>query len=184
MLCMDKQKVKFVLDLIVKDIEDLGIKWWLEYGTALGFYRDHDFIDYDDDIDIGILVNDKIDLLVQKLRKNFTSFREFSVLIEGYKYRYLKINLYSKFDILIYYSSPRIGNYFSIRKIEKDSILTKQIPKYFIDKLEEIDYKGKPYKIPGFTEEYLEYVYGERWKEPRPQDKNMIQLEKIKIKEL
>lgn len=38
-----------------------GLKWFLGFGTALGFYREGDFIERDTDIDICILADDKTD---------------------------------------------------------------------------------------------------------------------------
>ena len=35
-----------------------GIDYWLEFGTLLGYYREHDFIAHDDDLDFGAYLTD------------------------------------------------------------------------------------------------------------------------------
>ena len=39
-------------------LKQKGLKYWLCYGTALGFYRDGNFIPWDDDIDIHTVASD------------------------------------------------------------------------------------------------------------------------------
>lgn len=55
-----------------------GLKWWLSFGTALGFARDGDFIPEDSDIDCSILVENQesIKLLKEEFLKHFRLLRE------------------------------------------------------------------------------------------------------------
>ena len=48
-------------------LNDNGVVFWLEFGTLLGFYREHDFIKHDFDLDIGVYMAD-----AEKIRKILT----------------------------------------------------------------------------------------------------------------
>lgn len=53
-----------------KAFTELGVKAFLTYGCLLGAYRDHGFISYDPDIDLGILAEDIPDNLNEHLAKH------------------------------------------------------------------------------------------------------------------
>ena len=65
----DKKKSLEMINKINTIMNILDIKFWLSEGTALGFYRNNDFIDYDDDVDISFFSKDipKIPTLLKKL---------------------------------------------------------------------------------------------------------------------
>jgi len=48
---------------LLNNVHDIFNKYntffWLSEGTALGFFRNNDFIDYDDDVDIGLFIDSK-----------------------------------------------------------------------------------------------------------------------------
>lgn len=46
------ESILFNIDNIFKKVQ---IEYWLDYGTLLGCIRDRDFIEYDDDIDLGVI---------------------------------------------------------------------------------------------------------------------------------
>ena len=48
-------------------LNDNGLLFWLEFGTLLGYYREHDVIKHDDDLDIGAFLAD-----AEKIRKALT----------------------------------------------------------------------------------------------------------------
>ena len=51
------------LKLVTEILEKSGLKYFLDQGTLLGIIRDNDFISWDKDIDIGLLVDEKSDEL-------------------------------------------------------------------------------------------------------------------------
>lgn len=48
-----------LLNILHKLFKKKNIFFWLSGGTALGFYRNNDFIDHDDDIDISLFYSSK-----------------------------------------------------------------------------------------------------------------------------
>ena len=60
---LDKQVCHENLAIIHRVFSDHKIFFWLSEGTALGWRRGYDFIDWDDDVDIGIWDSDYSKLL-------------------------------------------------------------------------------------------------------------------------
>lgn len=58
---LDKDKALLVLEKICKDLNTEFC--WVNSGTLLGIYRDNDFIDWDTDLDIGVISSLDRDLI-------------------------------------------------------------------------------------------------------------------------
>lgn len=81
---------------ILPILEEHGINYWLDGGSALGAYRHQGFIPWDDDFDIAMMRNDYlklIDVLEKYLDKDkytfhcFEKYKEYNVLIPAMKIR-------------------------------------------------------------------------------------------------
>jgi hypothetical protein len=59
------------LAILAPSLDDAGIRWWIDYGTLLGFVREGRMIPYDSDIDLGVMADDmaKVLALAPALRK-------------------------------------------------------------------------------------------------------------------
>ena len=55
---VDEQKWAYALGKVKGILDNANVEYWLELGTLLGAVRDHKFISYDSDIDIGMLCAD------------------------------------------------------------------------------------------------------------------------------
>jgi len=154
--------------------------WWLDYGTALGAYRDKDFIANDNDIDIGVYADNKIELMIRGIGIFSQAVSYWK--IEGFtnKYRYIKFGVHDKFDILVYYKMNK-DNFYTVRKnVGPNKFACKEIPAKFLDELQEIDFKGMKVKVPNHIEEYLEYLYGADWRTPKNEsDKKKVVIQEI-----
>ena len=53
-----KQYGNYMLDALFEVSNKYGIQIWLEFGTLLGAYREHDFITHDFDLDVGMYKDD------------------------------------------------------------------------------------------------------------------------------
>jgi len=115
--------------------KSLKIKTFLAYGTCLGFVRDGGYIEYDNDIDVGIL--GEIGKLEIKLIENGFARKK----------RWPPFNHhFPKYDILL----------------DIHAAFPESHWKYF-KSFDKMTYKGRIYNVPHPVEGYLETLYG-NWK--------------------
>ena len=59
-------------------MDEANIKYWVDFGTLLGIYRDGKFIDHDFDIDLGMYAKDyNKDIEALLVKNGFKKIREF-----------------------------------------------------------------------------------------------------------
>lgn len=160
---LNKKVCKENLETLSKILNDNKIVFWLSEGTALGARREGDFIDHDDDVDIGIWYKD---------------FYKFKNLIPLINKRDFTIDYY--FNSNRPHTSKLMGLSRKNEKIDIDftsdlycqACVTKRANCKTCDKLLEclknmsyIDFLGNKYLCP--DTDYLEYMYGPDWKTPR-----------------
>jgi hypothetical protein len=170
------------LEEISRVFEKYKVPLFLTYGALLGIVRDGDFIPYDDDIDLCI--TEKIDYQTRKAIGNTLldigygpqpiSFRVFdrleasepgyngdahSGIIVCQKRIRTTLFFFGQEDCPIHGSCmvchPKLG---SGRLIST--------PAHFFEKPDIIKFKGKKYLTPSPVKEYLEFMYGDTWKQP------------------
>lgn len=150
---IDKEISRHNLILFYDTLAENGIKVFLAYGTMLGAAREHDFIDHDEDIDLGMSkeYEQKLFSLLFRLRElgfevcRYDRRGVISFMKEG---EYIDIYIYSK---------------------EAEGIVgcgQEVMPECFLDNLSEFEFLGKKYLAPSEWEKYLEYWYGANWKTP------------------
>lgn len=171
-------------------------KWWLEAGTCLAAVREGDFIDSDNDIDIGIpgafsdlwqplkrlLCGEGFDLIKERElfgKKNVLGFKRNRVRLDIFFF-------YEKDDFWWHgWCGPdeqdRRGEY----KVCRVNIFSKML----FENLKEIEFKGKRCFIPNPSEQYLFERYGKDWRIPDPDykywkdckaiDKNFFNEERV-----
>ena len=137
-------------------LKKLGVKYYLGFGTALGFYRDKDFIPQDTDIDFCLLNGDPAEILEEVLKAGYTLIRK----VKDDKIHQLAFWGEDKFilDLCFFYK-------------EGDEWFTKAGVGMFRDKIDiigepqDLDTKYGSFPIPEKIEDYLEVRYGD-WKTP------------------
>lgn len=128
---------KEVADKILEEWDDickeLNIPHFLWLGTCLGFYRDGGYIEGDEDLDVGVLVdNQGRKKLAEKLVKH-----GFTTEQEPYKNKHWHKN----------------GIFLDIWSFFHDWT-------EFLESFDQVTYKGRIYNVPHPVEEYLEKEYG------------------------
>jgi len=161
---MDEKLAKQVLFIVADILKDLDIQFFLGGGTCLGAYREGDFIERDDDVDLLTKAEEfvpKFPLLMKTLGETFRGWK-----IKGGHIPLRRTNRMSMF---------RHGQHWDITSlflIDNERwlphVLRHRIyPAYFFDNPEQIDFLGRKFNIPTPVTEYLELNYGSDYMIPR-----------------
>ena len=157
---MDMIAAEALLKEAKQILDQLSLVFFLRHGTCLGAVRDHAFIAWDDDLDIGSVIG-LHGLTVDHVRSGAEAFKEhgFDVSIEENELN-LTVDL-KKSDTQMDWTCYRIID---------DSIYqgpVVQIPVSLHADLKEIDFLGAKFSVPNPPEEYLRLKYGPEWMIPK-----------------
>lgn len=154
--------------------------WGLEFGTLLGFYREHDFIPHDVDIDTGTYHENAS--LVQNALENagFKLVREYKVLDDGgleqcYLYKHITIDVfYFRKDGNIMYCNSFCENGKKRIDLTKRKYINKPVPvgvkRVEVPLMEYVraKFKNCDVFVPEDTDKYLKTHYGDNYMTPNP----------------
>lgn len=170
---MEKDKVLKNLSDLSNVLEELGLTWWCEAGTCLGIYRNHRFIPWDQDVDVGLLAEeiDTTDKLLEFFKiaidNGFRIYHTFGTLKNGFELCLIKRGI--KNDVFWFYKNGKIRWHSAWknggRDLEKDQIIY-EYPAKIIEKRKKDYFKGIKIFLPKKTETYLETKYGTDWRIP------------------
>ena len=150
--------------LEVKEVMDrLGVRFFLRQGTCLGAVRENAFIPWDDDIDLGVILEPD-GFTEQSIEPLLIAFREGGYFVQA-----------ESSDTLIYASLLKYGMRVDLifhRVIEEQIYHFPGIwfPVALFSHLKEIDFIGKPFLVPNPPEQYLRIKYGADWQTPKRLD--------------
>jgi lipopolysaccharide cholinephosphotransferase len=154
------KRVAFENLLIIRDLfAEHGIPMFLTFGTLLGALREKDFIDHDDDVDIGVFARDRnaVLALVPELEKR--GFKTYSVRGERvYKIKRRAIQL----DLFFAVSKKTLRG----RRWDLEGKAT--IAARHLDRLEEIEFLGHRFSVPDDPLGVVRSLYGRTWNVPIP----------------
>lgn len=159
---MDEILAKRILFDVADILEGIGIQFFLSQGTCLGAYRDGDFIERDDDIDLITKAEEfvpKFPLLAKRLAS------------KGYQYGISKTPLSRIHQASVCEKSLRldINSLFLIdnERWQAGKIHSFVYPAYLFDNPKKIDFLGRKFNIPTPTTKYLELRYGSDYMIPK-----------------
>ena len=156
-----KENAKEDLRIIKKIFKEKGIQFFLIFGTCLGAIREGDFIEYDDDIDLG--VTERIPLEIKKeICKEL--HKEGFYIIQHENYEWCgTIICKRKVETSIHWFQKE-GENFVWR--DKKGNLELQIPAELLGKFKEVNLGEERFLVPDPPEIYLERTYSD-WKTPQ-----------------
>lgn len=167
-------------DILFKNLVEIhevlwknGIDHWLSHGTCLGAIRENNFIEWDDDADIGLYFKDreKIKPVIRELeRRGFyvppsdptkpvskenAPYYDLVAIKDGEK---VEGWFFEKKGDFYIYDYPRCGN-------------DLKHPAEYYDRLDSYDFRGVQFNIPGNIVAWLEMMYGDTWYIPNKNKK-------------
>ena len=173
-----------MFSLFCKTLNEAGIKFWLEFGTLLGYYREHDFIPHDMDIDTGTYYENAA-LVQNALEKaGFILVREYKALNDGgleqcYLYKHITIDVFyfrkdgnKMFCNSFYTLNNHTKKYYSKKSVNKPlPVGVKRIEVPIVEYIPG-EFKGSKVFVPEDTDKYLKVHYGDNYMIPNPQYNN------------
>ena len=147
-----------------KEIFDsLGIDYWLTDGTLLGYYREHDFIKHDFDLDIGSFIKDyNGKIITEFLDRDWKLRRILGRKDLGLELSFTRNDL--TLDIFFFYEEN--GKYW--HAAWETTPKGFNMIKYYYEPFELTvgEFLGFNFKIPKDTLKYIVTKYGEGWNKP------------------
>lgn len=161
-----------VLNSFVNQFNDNNVQYVLEYGTLLGFYRNSDFIPWDDDIDFSIVDEEnKLDVKIltdyminilnsidSKVRWKYSLLYNKEDEFIGIDFSFLPNNEVKDFTVNVGFIKFKEGMAYQVMNYA---------PRKHYEKCEEFMLNNKIYKIPYDPIGYLEFTYGEDWRKEK-----------------
>ena len=160
MIPMNIQKGEKSLLEIKELMDELKVIFFLRHGTCLGAVRDGQLITWDDDIDIGSIIemNGLDEKSIYKIVDNFK--------LNGFKAEVFE----SSFHISVSLSKYGISIDWTCYKILQGNIYqypAVKIPVELYDDMKPISFLGTTFFVPNPPEKYLSLKYGSEWKTPK-----------------
>ena len=158
-----------------------SVDYWLTWGSILGYFREHDFIKGDNDVDVGMFKKDiTLEFVDELIRRGFDYqcaivVHDLSGIHITFNYKNVKVDLYS------YEMNADSTKYtgFAPMPINSDWNLSASQNKYAIRWVtfpykgsKTVDFVGIKTRVPINTEEQLKILYGEKFMIPTPGFKN------------
>lgn len=149
-----------VLLLAKKALDEVGVHFWLDFGTLLGIYRDGKLIGHDTDIDLAVLLNDHSPKIAQSLQKHgFKMKRRYEIeggagMEENFKYRQVNLDIF-------YYTQKEGRNICHLFPLdENENFVVREL--YTTNSgFSTIDFLGHTFNIPGDPDLRLRETYGD-----------------------
>lgn len=154
-------------------LDSYEIKFWLEFGTLLGAYREHNFITHDCDLDVGVFYKDRLKIYQCLISAGFTFVHEYRTYGDsklGFEqtFEYLGVTI----DIFYFHidNNQLYCNSYSIfpnSTNEKDGFQVKKIFWNYMG-FSKIQFQNMEFDVPAPIENHLIEHYGKNFMIPNP----------------
>lgn len=168
------QEGEEILHVVSEVLNSNNIVFWLEFGSLLGYYREHDFIKHDCDIDFGVFLKDSSVVRYALESVGFKLIHQYVAsdggMEECYKYKHTSIDIfYFREDGDVLYCNSFVGYYpiFINKFFNSKKCLVKRIniPN---QEMIRIVFKEANVYVPIDCVKHLKMHYGETFMIPNP----------------
>lgn len=163
------------LPKIERSLHTKDVKCFLVYGTLLGIIREGKFIGHDDDLDLGIIEDDKFSwnkVEGAMLEIGMQKKHQFSLNGKITEQTYGKGKLSVDFFLVETHGEKSITHgYFRKEGMKYESLDQFSVRRRIISRIDgttEYTCKSGKFQVPQNYELFLEEVYGENWRVPDP----------------
>jgi GR25 family glycosyltransferase involved in LPS biosynthesis len=163
------KQIKFGKTLI--DMNDIlqknGQRFLLSFGTLLGVIREGKFIEHDNDIDIGVFIDDYNQEVEEEILKKFKLKHRLGSLETGYEVSFTHSETNVNIDIFVYYTEKDFiwsPSFFGLCDNAKNKMCRWKFSPF---NLKKIEFLNRMFNIPDNPELYLTESYGKDWKIPK-----------------
>lgn len=173
-----KREAVEVLRLYSDALINSGLVFWLDYGTLLGYYREHDFIPHDYDLDTGAWLKDHKRIKEALEHAGFELVRYYFLKNqEGMEECYKHIDFNTTIDVLYFMNEGEKSFCYSfvpMVAMNKKRNLNKLQPSrarlWSFSKITPIlsEFKGIKVYVPDNTAQHLASTYGDSFMTPIP----------------
>jgi len=157
-----------------KVMEKHGIVFGLWFGTLLGAVREKNFIEYDEDIDIFVLNEDR-----QKVLNALFDLEKIGLKVARYNEKKGLLSIIRDDEYIDIYFYRKVLN---TRRMGINTLEAK-----YLEHMDTLDFLGDVFPVPANVEEVLTVLYGEDWRVPKrdgkPVNKTFERKLKLFIKE-
>jgi len=157
-------------------MDEINEFFFLTGGTCLGIKRDGALIEWDRDLDIGVMNDESLYRIEEKLSKYYdkTSMAKYDEMgLSEYNGKHLWLKksfgeLVLPIEVMVHYTEGNnvywnrpMGKTFGKKSWEGHGRAV--WPKKLFDKFEKIEFAGEYFNVPSPVEEFLAILYGSDW---------------------
>lgn len=163
-----------VLQKAKNALDSENVLFWLDYGTLLGAYREHDFIKHDFDLDIGLWLKDAEIAKKAMLKNGFELIRCFRIKNDERRVEYCFAYKGVSIDLFFYEleGNCTLGHFFTsiigISKLNYPNKCGVCEVRFPYTGFRQMLFKDNLYNVPAETDKYLSAHYGSTFMQPDP----------------
>lgn len=160
-------------------LNELEVKYWLDFGSLLGIFRDGDIIPHDNDIDFAVL-NPDWETILPELKKRLEPKYSVKVVIpkDNPDSKWLRVYCpLGMADLFGAYHDDSDGKFQDIVKVDCGHGDHMHILKDLVLPTGTMGWKHHELSVPANIEGTLEHRYGKNWRVPSYMDKGSDEIE-------
>ena len=169
---MNKENAKLLLNDVTNVLEKCGLRYFLADGTLLGAIREGDFIEHDQDVDLGVFAEEWKELTVgtvvtEMLNKGIATAHMFGELDKYFEMALRRDGV--KCDLFFYRreGDKRIFHAFKNGgRTLPDDVITYEYPAALIENVHTLMFQRRAYLAPADPVKVVEIKYGPEWRTP------------------